>query len=121
MVKRGLVGGIVKMNGFLITFYTAQNRTYQGQPMNEWLFSVAKKMNLRGATMLIAVEGLDHHGQLHSGHFFELADRPVQVQFAVTEDQAKELLDYLNSKEISLFYVKAPIEFGFVGQSENEI
>ncbi|ENU22535.1 hypothetical protein F993_02991 [Acinetobacter proteolyticus] len=103
------------MNGFLLSFYTAQNRTYQGQPMSEWLLAVAKQMNLRGATVLAGLEGVDHRGLFHSASFFELADRPIQIQFAVSNQQATELLDYLNDKEISLFYVKTPIEFGVVG------
>ncbi|ENW79091.1 hypothetical protein F909_03416 [Acinetobacter sp. ANC 3929] len=104
------------MNGFLITFYTAQNRNYQGQPISEWLLAVAKQMNLRGATVLAGLGGVDHHGLFHSASFFELADRPVQIQFAVTDEQATELMNYLNDKEISLFYVKTPIEFGVVGR-----
>ncbi|WP_433847362.1 DUF190 domain-containing protein [Acinetobacter proteolyticus] len=106
------------MNGFLLSFYTAQNRTYQGQMMSEWLFAVAKQMNLRGATVLAGMEGVDHQGLFHSASFFELADRPVQIQFAVSNQQATELLGYLNDKEISLFYVKTPIEYGVVGQAK---
>ncbi|MGN5763448.1 DUF190 domain-containing protein [Acinetobacter calcoaceticus] len=108
------------MNGFLITFYTAQNRSYQGQPISEWLLAVAKQMSLRGATVLAGLEGVDHQGLFHSASFFELADRPMQIQFAVTEQQATELLSYLNAKEISLFYVKTPIEFGVVGQQRTD-
>ncbi|EPG35544.1 DUF190 domain-containing protein [Acinetobacter colistiniresistens] len=108
------------MNGFLLSFYTAQNRTYQGQPMSEWLLAVAKQMNLRGATVLAGMEGIDHQGLFHSASFFELADRPVQIQFAVSNQQATELLNYLNDKEISLFYVKTPIEFGVVGQAKTD-
>ncbi|MCH7380788.1 MULTISPECIES: DUF190 domain-containing protein [Acinetobacter] len=106
------------MNGFLLSFYTAQNRTYQGQMMSEWLLAVAKQMNLRGATVLAGMEGVDHQGLFHSASFFELTDRPVQIQFAVSNQQATELLDYLNDKEISLFYVKTPIEYGVVGQAK---
>ena len=108
------------MNGFLLSFYTAQNRTYQGQPMSEWLLAVAKQMNLRGATVLAGMEGIDHQGLFHSASFFELADRPVQLQFALSNQQATELLNYLNDKEISLFYVKTPIEFGVVGQAKTD-
>ena len=79
--------------------------------------AVASQMNLRGATVLAGLEGVDHQGLFHSARFFELADRPIQIQFAVSSEQAIELLSYLNSKEISLFYVKAPIEFGMVGKS----
>ena len=105
--------------GFLITFYTNQNRKYQGQTIAEWLFALARKLDLRGGTMSSGLQGLDHRGQLHSAGFFELADQPVQIQFAVTEAQATTLLDYLSTQPLSLFYVKTPIEFGFIGQVPN--
>lgn len=108
------------MNGFLLSFYTAQNRTYQGQMMSEWLLAVAKQMNLPGATVLAGMEGIDHQGLLHSASFFELADRPVQIQFALSNQQATELLNYLDDQEIALFYVKTPIEFGVVGQAKTD-
>ena len=105
------------MNGFLITFYTTQNHNVQGQPISEWLLAVASQMNLRGATVLAGLEGVDHQDLFHSARFFGFADRPIQIQFAVSSEQAIELLSYLNRKEISLFYVKTPIEFGVVGKS----
>ncbi|ENW97077.1 DUF190 domain-containing protein [Acinetobacter sp. NIPH 298] len=109
------------MNGFLITFYTAQNRQYAGQSIVEWLLDIAKQMDLRGATVINASQGLDHRGQFHSAGFFELADQPVQIQLAVTAEQATKLLNYLSDKHVALFYVKTPIEFGFIGQASLDV
>ena len=53
---------------------------------------------------------------MHSAHFFELSDQPVQVQFALSAAQADSLLNYVNQQQLSLFYVKAPVAFGYVGQ-----
>ena len=86
------------MNGFLITFYAERSRMYQGQPIVEWLLSVAQQMKLGGATVINATHGMDHRGQIHSAGFFELADQPVH-------------------KAISLFYVKQAVEYGVIGQS----
>ncbi len=57
------------MNGFLITFYAERSRMYQGQPIVEWLLSVAQQMKLGGATVINATHGMDHRGQIHSAGF----------------------------------------------------
>ncbi|MBQ1494769.1 MAG: DUF190 domain-containing protein [Acinetobacter sp.] len=80
------------MNGFLITFYAERSRMYQGQPIVEWLLSVAQQMKLGGATVINATHGMDHRGQIHSAGFFELADQPVQIQFAVNDEQATAMI-----------------------------
>ena len=104
-------------NGFLITFYAERSRMYQGQPIVEWLLSVAQQMKLGGATVINATHGMDHRGQIHSAGFFELADQPVQIQFAVNDEQATALFEFLEDKAISLFYVKQAVEYGVIGQS----
>jgi hypothetical protein len=38
------------------------------------------------------------------------------VELIVTAQQAEQLLDYLQQQELSLFYVKIPVEFGSLGQ-----
>jgi hypothetical protein len=60
---------------------------------------------------------MDHRGQIHSAGFFELADQPVQIQFAVNDEQATALFEFLEDKAISLFYVKQAVEYGVIGQS----
>ena len=49
---------MIRMNEFLLSFYTAQNRTYQEQKMREWLLTVEKQMNLGGETVLARMERL---------------------------------------------------------------
>jgi hypothetical protein len=52
---------------------------------------------------------------VHSAHFFELADQPVEVVMAVTEDESARLFARLQAEGVHLFYVKAPVEFGEIG------
>lgn len=40
------------MKGFMVVFFTQQNRRYQGKMLGEWIVDVAKEMGLRGATLL---------------------------------------------------------------------
>ncbi|HDU8210612.1 DUF190 domain-containing protein [Acinetobacter baumannii] len=108
------------MNGFLITFYTELNQRYHNQPIREWLVNLTKELGLRGVTVLHGSEGIDHTGKLHSMHFFEAVDQPVQIQFALDEAETTQLFDYLNSQNISIFYVKTPMQFGVVGNQKGE-
>jgi len=72
------------MQGYQVTFLTQQNRRYQGHALGDWLVELAKELGLRGATLSTAIEGFGHTGRLHSAHFFELAEQPVEVRFALT-------------------------------------
>jgi PII-like signaling protein len=100
------------MNGYQITFFTHQNRRHHGQPLADWLVHLARELKLRGATAIAASEGFGHHGRIHSAHFFELADQPVEVLIAATEEEAARLFARLREEKLELFYVKTPVEFG---------
>jgi uncharacterized protein len=104
------------MNGYQVTFFTQQSERHAGKSVGEWLLQVAREMGLRGATLLAADEGFGHAGRLHSAHFFELTEQPVQVVLALTAEEADRLFARLEVEGVHLFYVKAPVEFGTVGQ-----
>lgn len=103
------------MNGYLVTFYSELNDRYQGEQIHEWLLKLSKEMHFGGATVTHGDKGIDHTGKLHSARFFELIDEPIQVQFALTDIQTEQLFDRLNHEEVSIFYVKTPVQFGTVG------
>ena len=103
------------MKGFLVIFFTQQNRRHRGKMLGEWLVDLAKEMGLRGATLATGIEGFGHSGKLHSSHFFELADQPTEIRMAITEDESEQLFKRLELEDISLFYIKTPVELGFVG------
>jgi hypothetical protein len=52
---------------------------------------------------------------MHSAHFFELSDQPVEVLVAVTSEQSTRLFERLRAEKVHLFYVKTPVEFGVLG------
>ena len=68
--------------------------------------------------MLAATEGFGHNGKMHSSHFFELADQPEEITMVVTEDEAERLLKRLLADQLHIFYVKIPVEFGTLGESD---
>ncbi|MFZ5558412.1 MAG: DUF190 domain-containing protein [Pseudomonadota bacterium] len=103
------------MNGYQITFFTQQNRRHRGKPLGDWLVQLAQELGLRGATLIPGAEGFGQHRRLHSVHFFELAEQPLEVMLAVTEEEAERLFQRLRAEGVHLFYVKTPVEFGVLG------
>ncbi len=104
------------MQGFKLTFFTQQDRTVHGQSLALWLIQQAKEIGIRGATLSAATEGFGHDKKLHSVHFFELAEQPLQVTMAVTEEEAEQVFALLKKENINIFYTKAAIEFGMSGE-----
>jgi uncharacterized protein len=106
------------MNGYQISFFTQQNRRHQGKPLADWLLHLARDLKLRGATIIPGTEGFGHHGRIHSAHFFELADQPLEILIAATEAEAERLFERLRAENVQLFYVKSPVEFGTIGGAQ---
>jgi PII-like signaling protein len=104
------------MNGYQITFFTQQDKRHHGKALADWLVHVAQEMGLRGATLVAASEGFGHHGRMHAAHFFELADQPLEVTMALTDDEAERLFGRLREENVHVFYVKTAVEFGTLGE-----
>ena len=104
------------MNGYQLTFFTQQNRRHGKLPLHEWLMQLAKALGIGGSTSLVAAEGYGRSGRLHSMHFFELADQPIEITMAATTEQSEALFERLAQEDVRIFYVKVPVEFGTVGK-----
>ncbi len=105
------------MNGYQVTIFTQQDRRNHGQPLADWLLKAAKGLGISGGTVIAAAEGLGHDKRLHSAHFFELADQPIEITFALSEDEMTALFALLAQEPIRLFYTKTPIEYGVLGSA----
>lgn len=105
------------MKGYQLTFFTQQDRQHNQQPLGEWLLRSAMKLGIGGATLTAAAEGFGRDRKLHAAHFFELADQPVEVTMAVSEQQAERMFEHLRQEGVHVFYVKTPIEFGVTGET----
>jgi PII-like signaling protein len=106
------------MQGFQLIFMTEQNRRIEGKVATEWLLKAAKEIGCSGATSFSGTEGYGKDGRRHSAHFIELADQPVQVMIACTQEQSMQLFAKINAVNTKLFYTKSAIEFGSVGGEE---
>jgi len=104
------------MNGYQLTFFTQQDRRHGNHSLAHWLLEEARKIGIRGATLIAGAEGFGHDRKIHSAHFFELTDQPIEVTMAVSSADAARLFARLHEEGVNIFYVKAPIEFGMTGE-----
>lgn len=104
------------MLGYQIEFFIQQDKRHGHQALWEWLLETAKAQGIRGATVFMGTMGYGQHRRIHSAHFFELADQPVQVTMVVSNEEADRLFDCLRAEGIEIFYVKMPVEFGVLGR-----
>ncbi|SDY97252.1 DUF190 domain-containing protein [Nitrosomonas sp. Nm33] len=100
------------MHGYQLTFFTHQARQHDGLPMGEWLLQEARRLGIRGATLIAAAQGYGHDRKLHAAHFFELSDQPIEVTMALSEADAARIFARLHEEGINIFFVKTPIEYG---------
>jgi len=103
------------MNGTLLRFYVHENRKHRHRLLYEFLLEQAKRIGIHGGSAFRAIAGFGRHGILHEEHFFELAgDLTVEIDFAVADEEADRLLEFIRDERISIFYVRMPIEFGAI-------
>jgi len=103
------------MNGTLLRFYIHENRLHRHIALYEWLLEQAKALGINGGSAFRAIAGFGRHGILHEQHFFELAaDTTIEVEFVVSEDESRRLLDLLRRERVSVFYARVPAEFGAI-------
>lgn len=103
------------MQGYQLTFFTVQNRRHGHQQLSEWLMHEIKSLG-GGATLIAATEGFGRGHKLHSAHFIDLADQPIEVSTALSTAETESLFQRLREEKINVFYTKMPIEFGMTGE-----
>lgn len=100
------------MKGYIVSFFTQQNRMHEGVSVANWIVEKAKQLGIRGATLLSGQEGFGHDGRFHSESIFDLEDRPMQVILVLTPDECDQLFASIKDSHISIFFTKTATEFG---------
>lgn len=98
--------------GYQLEFFMEQNERHGNRLVYEWLIDIAREHNICGATAFIGTMGFGEHRKVHSAHFFEMLDQPVQVTMIASEEDTNKLLNFLIEEKAALFFVKIPVEFG---------
>jgi PII-like signaling protein len=102
------------MDGSFLRFYVHEDQRHEGHLVWEWLLEQANKLGVRGGSAFRAMAGFGRHHLLHEARFFELAGLTVEVEFIVTDEEARRLLGLLSKEKIRLFYAHIPARFGVI-------
>ena len=104
------------MDGSLLCLYVHENDRLHGQLAWEWLLKQANELGIRGGSAFRAMAGFGRHRVLHEERFFELAGTvTVEVEFIVTDDEARQLLDLVANEGLRVFFARTPAHFGLIG------
>ena len=109
------------MEGTFLRFYIHENQRHHGILVWEWLLEKASKMGIRGGSAFRAMAGFGRHHTLHEDHFFELAGSlTVEVEFIVTDEESRQLLDLIRNERIRVFYAHIPARFGVINPDKED-
>lgn len=104
------------MDGSFLRFYVHENERLHGQLAWEWLLQRANALGIRGGSAFRATAGFGRDHRLHEERFFELAGTvTVEVEFIVTDDEARQLLELVTGEGLRIFYARTPAHFGTTG------
>ena len=103
------------MQGSFFRVYVHEGDRHQGRLVWEWLLEQANRLGIRGGSAFRAMAGFGRHHVLHENHFFELAGSlAVEVEFIVTDEEARQLIELLQREKIRVFYARIPAQFGVI-------
>jgi PII-like signaling protein len=103
------------MNGSFLRFFVHEGHRHHHHLVWEWLLQQANKLGIRGGSAFKAIGGFGRHHTLHEARFFELAgELAVEVEFIVTDEEAKQLLSLIHKEKVRLFYAHIPANFGVI-------
>jgi uncharacterized protein len=105
---------MVMTKGVLLRIFVLEGQRHHGELLYDWLLRSARTMGIAGGAAFREIAGFGRHERLHEHSFFELAgDLPVEVAFAMTEEECQKFLDLLAREVPPLFYIRTPCEFGY--------
>lgn len=103
------------MKGAFLRFYMHEGERLHGRLLWEWLLEQANTQGIRGGSAFKAMAGFGRHHKLSEAKFFELAGAlAVEVEFIVTDEEARQLLSLLQREKLALFYTHTPASFGVI-------
>jgi len=101
------------MQGSFLRFYVHEDHRHRGGLVWEWLLEQGNRLGLRGGSAFREIAGFGRHHQVHQARLFEPPGSvTVEIEFIVTEDEARGLFDLLRREGVRLFYAYLPARFG---------
>jgi len=109
------------MQGSFCRFYVHENARHRHRLLWEWLLEQASELGIRGGSAFRAMAGFGRHHVLHEDHFFELAGSlTVEVEFIVTDEEVKRLLELVRAEKVRVFYALIPAQFGILNPDADD-
>jgi uncharacterized protein len=109
------------MQGSFLRFYVHEGQRLHGRLVWEWLLEQANRLGIRGGSAFRAMAGFGRHHVLHESRFFELAGTlTVEVEFIVSDAEARRLLELVEAEKIRLFYACVPALFGVINPDPSD-
>jgi len=103
------------MKGSLLRLYVNEGEHCGGVLLWEWLLEQGNRLGIRGGSAFRTIGGFGRRHAVHENHFFELAGSgSIEVEFVVTEDEERRLLDLIRQAGIRVFYSRIPAGFGVI-------
>ena len=107
--------------GSFLRFYVHEGDRHAHRPVWEWLLEEANKLGIRGGSAFHAMAGFGRHHALREQRFFELAGTlAVEVEFIVSDEEARQLLALIAREGIRLFYATMPARFGIINPDRRD-
>jgi PII-like signaling protein len=104
------------MDGCYLRMYVHENDRIGSRPAWEWILEHARDIGIRGGSAFRAMAGFGRHHVLHEERFFELAGSvTVELDFIVTDEEARRLLELVDREKLGVFYAQVPARFGVAG------
>lgn len=105
------------MKGYQLKFYFHENQKHGGILLYEWLINKGKEIGIHGGSVFRAIAGFGRDGIIREEYFFELASNvSIEVVFILLEDKCADFLAFLEQEKLNIFFVKIPVEFGWLGK-----
>ncbi|MCB1968439.1 DUF190 domain-containing protein [Accumulibacter sp.] len=103
------------MEGSFLRLYVNESDKHHGRMLWEWLLEQGSKLGIRGGSAFRSIGGFGRSHAVHEGGFFELAGSTgIEVEFVVTDDEAKRLLDVVGAARKRIFYTCMSARFGVI-------
>ncbi|OHV07710.1 DUF190 domain-containing protein [Kushneria phosphatilytica] len=104
--------------GFEVIFIAPQSRRHGHRTAIDAVVATAESMGITRVTRRDDALGSGFDGHVHSAHFFELADQPVELMYVLEGDRAEQLIDAVDQAGIEVFFLRRAVEYGQLGRAD---
>lgn len=109
------------VQGEFLRLYVLEKQSHQGVLLWEWLLDKANKLGIRGGSAFRTIGGFGRRHDLHESRFFDLAGHTgVEVEFIVTPDERKRLIELIQGEKVRVFYARIPVHFGVINPDADD-